>query len=71
MSRGRAGIYKPIAFNPSNVSGCAELHAPGHTLAHVSGRASGRSISEVFVCQSITGDTANWLTLQDIPSFTA
>ena len=52
------------------VGSCDGLHAPSKQIADIYGAGSGYNINETFTAYSITGDASDWLTTQNIPSFT-
>jgi len=50
--------------------GCLGTHAPSLELAALYGEAAGYPVYEQFDHYEVTGDASDWLTLQEIPSFT-
>jgi predicted deacylase len=63
-------IFLHSAANGVFASGCPDPHRPSLELATVYGEAAGYPIYERFNAYPITGDAGDWLTTQDIPSFT-
>jgi hypothetical protein len=52
------------------VGGCDDVYLPAKELAEVYGRASGYLVYEQFTAYPISGDASDWLSTQNIPSFT-
>lgn len=52
------------------IGGCDDLFEPAAEIAQLYGRASGYQIYNQFTAYPITGDASDWLTTQNIPSFT-
>ena len=50
--------------------GCYELFQPARDLADVYGSAAGYPFAGQFSYYEVTGDASDWLSTQDIPSFT-
>jgi predicted deacylase len=63
-------VFLHSAANGVFASGCPEPHQPSLELATVYGQAAGYPIYERFNAYPITGDAGDWLTAQDVPSFT-
>ena len=49
---------------------CGDFHQPSADLAAIYGRASGYAVNDQFTAYPVSGDASDWLTTQNIPSFT-
>ena len=65
-----AVVFLHSAANAVYVAGCPTPHAASRDLALVYGQAAGYAVEETFDHYAITGDAGDWLTTQDIASFT-
>ncbi len=62
-------IFLHSAANGVFASGCADTHQPSLELAQLYGDATGYPVYLRFSAYPITGDAGDWLSGQDIPSF--
>ena len=52
------------------IGSCDGLFQPSVEIAELYGRASGYSVNQQFTAYPVTGDASDWLSTQNIPSFT-
>lgn len=52
------------------ISGCPSPHGPSSALARIYGEAAGYPLYLSFDHYDVSGDAGDWLTAQNIPSFT-
>ena len=63
-----AAVFLHSAARGVFASGCGEIDPPSRTLAEVYSAASGYPLYDVFHHYDLTGDAADWLASQGIPS---